>query len=302
MSDDDLDNMWHTGLHARLDTSFPKKCANCGRIFRTAEQYFTETINISEQDRGLKTFVDDDTATVVEAFRNCPCGSTLMEMFDDHRDSSKEEIARKTREEVLAKSMVVEVPSAERASVASPADSTIVNNHRRSELQTPDGPKNSSYEDLALSIESGLSELDLLNVEEKWGREWYSGLRPRGKSSFPKTCGNCGRVYETPDDFFTETGNIKFEDTGLRASSDEVGGVIVEAFRNCLCGSTLMDNFSNRRDTSPAGGERRARFDRMLNYLVEIGLNAETAYAELLKVARGGESNTLAKIKPPEQD
>ena len=77
MSDeDDFDNMWHTGLHARLDSSFPKKCTNCGRIFGTAEQYFTETIGISEQDRGLKSFVDDDTATVVEAFRNCPCGST----------------------------------------------------------------------------------------------------------------------------------------------------------------------------------------------------------------------------------
>lgn len=303
MSDEDgLDKMWHTGLHARLNTSFPKKCTNCGRIFANAEQYFSETIDMSHQDRGLKTFVDDDTATVVEAFRNCPCGSTLMEMFDDHRDSSKEEIARKTREEVLAKSMVVEVPSAERASVASPADSTIVNNHRRSELQTPDGSKNSSYEDLAMSIESGLSELGLLNVEEKWGREWYSGLRPRGESTFPKTCGNCGRVYETPDDFFAETGNIKSEDTGLRASSDEVGGVIVEAFRNCLCGSTLMDNFSNRRDMSPAGRERRERFDQMLNYLVRIGLHADTAHAELLKVARGSKSNILAKIKPPERD
>ena len=57
--EDDSDNMWHTGLHARLDTSFPKKCTNCGRIFGTAEQYFTETIDISEQDRGLKSFVDD---------------------------------------------------------------------------------------------------------------------------------------------------------------------------------------------------------------------------------------------------
>ena len=303
MSDeDDPDNMWHTGLNPRLDSSFPKKCANCGRIFGSAEQYFTETIDISEQDRGLKSFTDDDTATVVEVFRNCPCGSTLMEMFDDHRDSSQEEIARKTSEEELAKSMRVEDPFAESASAASPADSTIVNDNRHCEMQTPDGPRTSSYEDFATSIESGLSELDLLHVEEKWGSEWYSGLRPRGESAYPKTCGNCGRVYETPDDFFSETANIKSEDTGLRASDDEVGGVIVEAFRNCLCGSTLMENFSNRRDTLPAGRERRGRFDQMLNYLVEIGLNADTAYAELLKVARGGESNILAKIKPPEQD
>ena len=300
--DDDLDITWHTGLHARLSSSFPKKCTNCGRIFETVEQYFNETIDISEQDRGFKSFVDDDTATVVEAFRNCTCGSTLMEMFDDLRDSSEEEIARKTREEEIAKSMRVADPFADIVSAASPADSTIVNDDRRSEMQTADGPRISSYEDLAASVENGLSELDQLNVEEKWTSEWYSGLRPKGESAYPKTCGNCGRVYETPDDFFTETGNIKPEDTGLRASNDEVGGVIVEAFRNCLCGSTLMENFADRRDMSPAGHERRERFDQMLNYLVEIGLNADTAYTELLNVARGGESNILAKIKPPEQD
>lgn len=303
MSDaDDVDDMWHTGLHARLDTSFPKKCTNCGRIFGTVEQYFTETIDISEQDRGLKSFVDDDTVTIVEVFRNCPCGSTLMEMFDDHRDSSQEKIAGKTREDEIAKSMRVEDPLVKSASAASPADSTIVNNNRRAETQIADGPNIGSYEDLAKNIESGLSELDLLNVEEKWGGEWYDGLRPRGESSYPKTCGNCGRVYETPDDFFTGTDNSKPEDTGLRASKDEGGGVIVEAFRNCVCGSTLMENFSNRRNMSLAGSERRERFDQMLNYLVEIGLNAETAYTELLKVVRGGKSNLLAKIKPPEQD
>ena len=63
-----------------------------------------------------------------------------------------------------------------------------------------------------------------------------------------------------------------------------------------------MENFSNRRDMSPAGRESRERFDQMLKYLVGIGLNADTAFTELLKVARGGESNILAKIKPPEQD
>jgi ferredoxin len=277
-SEDNEDEMWHTGLHARLDTSFPKKCMNCGRIFETAEQYFAETLDIREQDKGLKTFVDEDTSVVVEAFRNCPCGSTLMEMFDDHRESLQDE----------------------HASTASPANSTVVNDNRRSEKPMPHGTKGGSYEDLAEGIDSGLSELDLLHVEEKWGSDWYSGLRPRGQSAFPKKCRNCGRVYETPDDFFTETANISPEDTGLRAFTDEDDAVVIEAYRNCICGSTLMDNFSDRRDMSPAGRERRERFGQMLDYLIQIGLNADTAYAELLKVARGGESKILAKIKPPE--
>ena len=298
--EDDWDDMWHTGLRAKLDTSFPKKCMTCGRIFETAEQYFTETVDISEQDKGLKTFVDEDTSVVVEAFRNCLCGSTLMEMFEDRRDISPEGVARRVREEEIANSMKVEDPLAESASTASPANSTVANKNRRSEKRMPDGPERESYEDLAAGIESGLSELDLLHVEEKWGREWYSGLRPRGQSAFPKKCRNCGRVYETPDDFFAETANISPEDTGLRAFTDEDNAVVIEAYRNCICGSTLMDNFSDRRDISPTGSERRDRFDQMLNYLVQIGLNADTAHAELLKVARGGESKILAKIKPPE--
>lgn len=327
-NEDESDIMWHTGLHARLDTSFPKKCTNCGRTFETAEQYFTETMDISERDKGLKSFVDEDTATVVEAFRNCPCGSTLMEMFDDHRDSSQQEVARKNREKEFAKSMKVQDPLAENASPEGP---TVVNRSGHSEKKVFAGSRNNSPEkaasrkrekelprsmrtrnpragkpsraapeELLNEIESGLSELDLLHAEKKWGDEWYSGLRPRGQSAFPKKCQNCGRVYKTADDFFTETANIKPEETGLRASKDEGDGVVIEAYRNCICGSTLMDNFSDRRDMSPAGLERRERFDQMLKYLVRIGLNADIAYTELLKVARGGESEILAKIKPPE--
>jgi len=125
MSDnDDWDQMWHTGLRARLDTSFPKKCMTCGRIFETAEQYFTETSDISEQDRGLKPFVDDDTSVIIEAFRNCPCGSTLMETFEESGENLAEVIAKRKREEEFAKSMLVEKPFDEDAPTASREDPT----------------------------------------------------------------------------------------------------------------------------------------------------------------------------------
>ncbi|NQV85828.1 MAG: hypothetical protein HQ492_01985, partial [Woeseiaceae bacterium] len=202
-----MDNMWHTGLHARLDTSFPKKCMNCGRIFATAEQYFTETQDINEHDRGLKSFVDDDTATVVEAFRNCPCGSTLMETFDDHRDSLHEVNTGNTEEKEFVRSMKTNDPVARNAS-------------------------SGSLEDLLKSLESGLSELDLLRAEEKWHSKWYSGLRPRGEAVFPKTCRSCDRVYETPEDFFTETDDIKVDASGLKQCINEDDKVIIEAYRN----------------------------------------------------------------------
>ena len=120
------------------------------------------------------------------------------------------------------------------------------------------------------------------------------------ESAFPKKCRNCGRVFETPADFFTETRDIIEDDRGLKQIVDEDSSVVVEAFRNCPCGSTLMDHFSDRRDMSPAARERRERFDEYLNYLVDEGLDADIAYAELVKVARGGESEILAEFKPPE--
>ena len=144
-----------------------------------------------------------------------------------------------------------------------------------------------------------LSEYDTMNDKGKRDHAWYSGLRPREKSAFPKKCRNCGRVFETAEQYFTETSDIREEDAGLKQLIDDDSSVVVEAFRNCPCGSTLMDHFSDRRDMSPAGRARRERFDEFLKYLVQSGLDADIAYTELLKVARGGESEILARYKPP---
>ncbi len=246
MSDDNNTEVtWHTGLYARLDTSFPKKCMTCGHVFHTAKQYFTETMDISEQDTGLKTYVADDTSVVVEAFRNCTCGSTLMETFDDHRDELQEA-------------------------------SSVIDEH---------------------DFEFGEEVAD--NVGG-WDDAWYEGLRSSGGDAFPKECRNCGRIYNTPSDFFAGTADINAKKTGLREIVDEDEGVFIEAFRNCACGSTLMDNFSNRRDTSAAGLQRREKFDKGVKYLVSVGIDADVAYEELLKVVRGEKSEVLARIKPPE--
>ena len=108
---DDEKILWHTGLFARLDTSFPKKCSNCGRVFATAEQYFTETEDLNAENRGLKACTDDGAATVVDVFRNCPCGSTLMETFDDHREQLQTETAQSSAPDAASDDPVAEEPA-----------------------------------------------------------------------------------------------------------------------------------------------------------------------------------------------
>lgn len=72
------------GLTALYEASFPKKCANCGRTFASAEDYTTQTEDVHGKS-GLKSSLDDDDKPIVELFRNCPCGSTLMDCFADRR-------------------------------------------------------------------------------------------------------------------------------------------------------------------------------------------------------------------------
>ena len=79
---------------------------------------------------------------------------------------------------------------------------------------------------------------------------------------------------------------------------DEDGSAIVEVFRNCSCGSTLVDEFSSRRDDSERGRGRRAEFSRLIDFLVTKNIPAETARYELLKVLRGEDSELINLLKP----
>lgn len=64
--------------------------------------------------------------------------------------------------------------------------------------------------------------------------EFYAELQEIAANTFPKRCLACGR-------------------SGLKQSVDDGGHVIVELFRHCVCGSTLMDCFTDRRDASETG-------------------------------------------------
>jgi hypothetical protein len=129
----------------------------------------------------------------------------------------------------------------------------------------------------------------------------FAGLHSLAESAFPKKCETCGRIFESAEQFLRETENIRESVTGLKQSRNEDGSIIVEAFRNCPCGSTLMDFFNDRRDQSSAGNARRKKFDDLLIFLMEYGLEREVARNEMLTVMRGEKSEILAQIRPPQK-
>ena len=122
---------------------------------------------------------------------------------------------------------------------------------------------------------------------------WFAGLKALGRDNFPKRCRNCGRVFASAADFFQQTQAIRPEITGLKAVYDEDEGPLVEVFRNCVCGSTLLVNCASRRDDSATGHSRRRLFDELLGYLVGHGVDRAQARIELLRVASGDRSEVL---------
>jgi hypothetical protein len=125
--------------------------------------------------------------------------------------------------------------------------------------------------------------------------DFYKNLKALSSASFPKKCNTCGKVYNSVEDFITKTESIRGK-TGLKKSITEDSKAIVELFRNCVCGSTLMDCFNNRRDLSERGQQRRETFEKVLVYLVKKGVEKEKARQEILKIMRGEKSELLTKL------
>jgi len=142
------------------------------------------------------------------------------------------------------------------------------------------------------------SELSMTDNNQFYN-ELFDGLKALVESSFPKKCANCGRTFESADQFFLETKDINSSTTGLKQAEDDDGTKIIEVFRNCPCGSTLMDFFSDRRGFSEAGTKRREKFEELLDSLCTNGLDRKTARTELIKVMHGEKSEVLSKILPP---
>ncbi|MFZ2161585.1 MAG: hypothetical protein WAW02_05155 [Sideroxyarcus sp.] len=125
----------------------------------------------------------------------------------------------------------------------------------------------------------------------------YTGLRQLADSAFPKRCKLCGREYQNSAEFLAATQPVRTNSSGLKQSHDDDGHEIVELFRNCVCGSTLLESYWNRRDLTDAGIMRRKRFQDMVGKLVATGCPAETAHSELLKFVRGQPNELLGLTK-----
>ena len=121
----------------------------------------------------------------------------------------------------------------------------------------------------------------------------FAGLRALLESSFPKHCGNCGRIYESVEQFLAETEDMPDGRSSLKSALEDDGSEIVEVFRNCACGSTLMDEFNSRRDDSDQGKKRRAEFDNMLEALRRHKLPDSVARTEILNFLKGRPSHLI---------
>jgi len=125
--------------------------------------------------------------------------------------------------------------------------------------------------------------------------ELLKGLIALSDATFPKRCANCGAAYASVKEYVEKTEDVAGQ-SGLKKGYDDDDKPIVQLFRNCVCGSTLMDCFKDRRDISEAGIKRRALFDNLINSLTRKGLSAETARKELRNVLQGEPSAVLATM------
>ena len=92
---------FYKDLQTLVDSTFPKTCPKCSRVYTSQEEFLRETIpvkDISLEDKsGLFALDMGDVETTIGVFRNCECGTTLMADFQDRRDNS--EVGQKRRDQ-----------------------------------------------------------------------------------------------------------------------------------------------------------------------------------------------------------
>lgn len=125
--------------------------------------------------------------------------------------------------------------------------------------------------------------------------DFFRNLTTLSEEAFPKYCKTCNMVYHSAQDFIDKTKSVS-GNSGLKGAYDDNDLPIVELYRNCICGSTLMDFFSDRRDGSAKGLKRRALFEQLLSTLVAHKIPHRLAREELLTMLRGGRSELIENL------
>lgn len=81
------DTTFLAGLHEFWANDFPKICPKCSRIYQTFTEFITRTTS-SENGSGVAEYELESREKSVGIFRNCACGSTLMILGPNRRDTS----------------------------------------------------------------------------------------------------------------------------------------------------------------------------------------------------------------------
>jgi len=121
-----------------------------------------------------------------------------------------------------------------------------------------------------------------------------SGLQQLAAGSFPRRCPACGRSYQDFNEFLMATRPMAMG-SGLKAV-EEGEAIYVEVYRNCPCGSTLMDLARDRRDESASGRQRRETFDHVVGKLVGFGIEPEEAREQLHAFIRGEKAPLIERL------
>ncbi len=141
------------------------------------------------------------------------------------------------------------------------------------------------------------ASLEPLSEQEREDtEELYRGLQAIADDSFPRTCPRCGKVFNSAEDFLVRETQGLHNSTGLRSSHDEEDKIVVEVYRNCPCGSTMVEFFRERRDMTELGIKRRERFDKLLEILMRRKIPREKARHALLLAMRGQKSEVLENL------
>ncbi len=93
--------IFYRDLQELVDTTFPKICPMCGKVYADKRSFLTETIPVRdrtlEDHSGLFSLEGVREQAAIGLFRNCTCGTTIMADFRDRRDYSHAGQARRER-------------------------------------------------------------------------------------------------------------------------------------------------------------------------------------------------------------
>jgi len=125
--------------------------------------------------------------------------------------------------------------------------------------------------------------------------ELFAKLKALEDASFPKECSKCGTRFENEKDYIEKS--VAYQKAPkVTECQDDQGKVYLKLVRNCRCGQPILDHFGDRRDQSKQGEMRRKAFDKVIKTLIEKGLSAESARAELLNHMNNRKSPILEKL------